>query len=108
MDLESDCIVIISTLASNSLDCLEIGRVVEDCKEYMAAISSISFRHIYREANDVGNRLAHLTRRSYIDDFWVEETPSIIEDVINKDICKCIQGVGAMSPLLYDLVIINK
>ena len=52
VDLESDCVVLISALASNSLDFSEIDRVVEDCKEYMAVISSISFRHIYHEAND--------------------------------------------------------
>lgn len=108
MDFESDCAVLIIILASNSFDCSEIGRVVEDCKEYMTTIYSISFQQICREANDVANCLAHLINRSYIDDCWLEETLSIIEDVLYEDICKCNRGLSAMFPSLCGLIIVNK
>ena len=108
MDMENDCAVLISALATTSLDYSDIGRIVEDCKEYLASIFSVFFRHIHREANDVVNCLAHLASRSYIDDFWYEETPSIIEDVLYEDVCKCTRGQDITSPSLYGSVIINK
>lgn len=60
VDLESDCVALISTLASSSEDCSEISRVMEDCKKYLSKFSSIIFRHIYREINDIAYKLAHL------------------------------------------------
>lgn len=64
---------------------------------WLISISSISFRRIYREVNDVANHLAHLASRSYIDDLWLGETPSIIDDVLYEDICKCTRGLGTTS-----------
>lgn len=60
VDLESDCVALISTLASSSDDCSEIGRVVKDCKEYFSEFSSIIFQHVYREVNSVAHKSAHL------------------------------------------------
>lgn len=69
MDLESDCAALITALAGNCEDYSEVGRVVEDCKEYLASFSSINFRHIYRETNGVAHRLAHLASLSMLGDF---------------------------------------
>ena len=59
VDLKSDCLVLVSALAHNSLDGSTIGRIVEDYKDYMAGISSLTVRHVYREVNDVAHRLCH-------------------------------------------------
>lgn len=104
---ESNYAVLISALASNSLDCSKINQVVEDCKENMATISSIFFRHIYHKANDVANRLAHLISRCYIDDLWLRETLYY---------CGCLQkylqmysrGLDNTSPSLYGSLLINR
>lgn len=82
--------------------------MVEDCKEYLASGSSITFRHIYREANSVAHRLAHLVSLSMLDDFWLDETPTIIEDVLFEDLSYCTRGEGLMSPSLSSSIIINK
>lgn len=42
---------------------------------------SIVIHHIYREANGVVHRLAHIASHSSIVKFWLDEMPSIIEDV---------------------------
>lgn len=98
IELESDCASLISALYSSCIDCSEIGRIVEDCRDYMSSISSANLCHIYREANGVAHRLAHLASVSYVDDLWLNETPSIIEDVLFEDLCKLNRGFGSMSP----------
>lgn len=42
-------------------DSSEIEKIVEDCRAYLLGIPSITTCHIYREANDIANRLAHLS-----------------------------------------------
>ena len=85
-------------MAIKGLDYSDIGRIVEDCKEYMASISYVSFRHIHREANDVANRLAHLASRSYIDDFWYEETPDLLLRMCSMRIFVSVPEVKALRP----------
>ncbi|KAK9943809.1 hypothetical protein M0R45_009405 [Rubus argutus] len=95
--LESDCASIVTALSSVGDDFSQIGRIVGDCKEFMGSLRSISIRHIYREANGVAHRLAHIASFSNSDKFWLHETPSIIEDVLFEDLCNCIRGSGFMS-----------
>ena len=89
LELESDCAVLISALNSSSVDRSEFGRIVDDCKGYLNGFNSFRVRHIYREANCVAHRLAHIASLSNIDELWLEETPSIIEDVLYEDYCNC-------------------
>lgn len=89
VDLESDCVALISTLASSSEDCSEIGQVVKDCNEYFSEFSSIIFQQIYRAVNVVAYKLANLGNFSFLDGFWLEEPPFIIEDVLDEDISQC-------------------
>ena len=96
--LETDCAALVTALANSAEDLSEIGRIVEDCKEYMLAFTSLNFRHIYREANGVAQRLSHTASFSNIDNFWVDDTPSIIEDVIYKDLCPHNRGFGNTAP----------
>lgn len=60
IELESDCSLVIAALASSNEDYSDIGCVTEDCKVYMCEFQSIIFRHVFREANGVAHRLAHL------------------------------------------------
>lgn len=101
MDLESDFALVVSALAASSEDHSEIGRIVEDCKDYMSALHSFGFRHIYHEVNNVAHRFAHLASVSYIDDFWLAETPSIIEDVLYEDFCKCTRELSVTSLSMF-------
>ncbi|XP_062014260.1 uncharacterized protein LOC133730740 [Rosa rugosa] len=72
-DLESDCSLVVAALQLN----------VEDRSE---------IRHIFREANGVANRLAHLASLNYLDDIWLEESPMIIQDVLYEDSCTTARG----------------
>ena len=39
-------------------DNLEVRPILQDCRRYIEALSLVTFRHVYREANGVANRLA--------------------------------------------------
>ena len=67
--LESDCASLVTALSSVGDDFSQIGRIVGDCKESMGSLQSISIRHIYREANGVARRLAHIASFSNSDKF---------------------------------------
>lgn len=67
----------------------------------MWAIHFIQVKHVYREANGVAHRLAQFACFSSLDEFWINETPSIIEDVLYKDLCNCERGQRLSSPSLH-------
>ncbi|XP_062021093.1 uncharacterized protein LOC133737577 [Rosa rugosa] len=87
VDIETDCAAVVTALQGNMEDLSEVGCIVEDCKDYMRAIPSCNLRSIYREANGVAHRLAHLASVDYLDDYWLDETPVIIQDVLYEDSC---------------------
>lgn len=102
------CVTLVSALASVQLDYSKVGRIVEDCKDYMSFIPSLNFRYNYREINGVAHRLAHLASLTYLDhDYWVGELPSIIEDALFEDFCKYSRGSSILSPSMYTSVISN-
>ncbi|XP_062021071.1 uncharacterized protein LOC133737560 [Rosa rugosa] len=102
VDIETDCSLVIAALKSATEDYSEVGCIVEDCKAYLHAISSINLYSVYREANGVAHRLAHLASVDYLDDYWLDETPVIIRDALFEDSCTSTRGVGNMSPSLYN------
>lgn len=59
IELESDCMQLVTALSNSCEDWSHVGRIVEDCKNYMTAFNNIQARHIFREANCVAHRLAH-------------------------------------------------
>ena len=58
----------------------------------------IHCRHIFHEASSVAHRLAHFASFSYFDDFWLDETPSITENVFYEDLYSCTRGLRSTSP----------
>ncbi|PRQ31246.1 putative ribonuclease H-like domain-containing protein [Rosa chinensis] len=82
VNIETDCAAVITALNGSMEDFSEVGCIVEDCKAYLSAITSFSLQPIFREANGVTHRLAYLASVSYLDDYWLDETPMIIQDVL--------------------------
>lgn len=58
--LETDCAAPAAALASPEEDLSDIGSIVGDCKDYFLAFTSINVRQVFREANRVAHRLAHV------------------------------------------------
>lgn len=98
IDLESDCSLVITTLANSTEDWSDICLVMEDCRDYMCESQSLNVRHIFCETNGVAHKLAYFTSVSFIDDVWLGETPCIIKDVLFEDLCNYNRGTGPSSP----------
>jgi ribonuclease HI len=96
--VETDCAILATALAKTGEDLSDIGRIIGDCKEYFSTFNYIDIRHIFREANGVANRLAHIASYSNVDELWLDETPSIIEDVLYEDNCCPTRGLGITPP----------
>ena len=99
--METDCAMLVEALTGVEDDFSQIGRIVGDCKEYLCSFNSFEIRHVYREANRVAHRLAHVASLSSFDNCWLGETPSIIEDVLFEDLCNLTRGFGITSPSMY-------
>ena len=95
--LESDCNTLTTALSSLEDDLSEVGQIIGDCKESLKG-RSIDIHHIFREANSVAHRLAHLASFSSISVTWLDETPSIIEDVLYADWCNSTRGLAPCPP----------
>jgi ribonuclease HI len=100
--IESDCAALISDLSFDRENYSEVGRIINDCHSYRRTINSCQVSYVYREANEVANRLAHLASCSFFNEFWVDETHVIIQDVLLEDLCNSTRGLGAMSPSIYN------
>ncbi|KAL6214185.1 hypothetical protein ACLB2K_013623 [Fragaria x ananassa] len=98
VEFESDCATIMLSLARSSEDMSEVSALLNNCKAYMESFQFILLRHVYREANGVAHRLAHLVRIAYLDELLVDESPDIIQDVLMEDGCSIPGGFGFMSP----------
>lgn len=49
----------------------EVGRIIEDCKDHIKAISSIRICRFFSEVNSVAYRLTHFTSYSDLDNLWL-------------------------------------
>ncbi|KAL6223464.1 hypothetical protein ACLB2K_006851 [Fragaria x ananassa] len=49
--IESDCAVLIHSMAREEGDVTEVSTILLDCHHYLEAFDIVIFRHVYREAN---------------------------------------------------------
>ncbi|XP_062014420.1 uncharacterized protein LOC133730938 [Rosa rugosa] len=87
IEVESDCVNLVSALHVDGDDFSDIGRILDNYRRYVNAFNFFNFQHICCEANGVANRLALLARCGNLDEFCLEETPVIIQDVLYEDQC---------------------
>jgi hypothetical protein len=104
IDIECNYMELVAMMDNPCEDRSYVGCIVEDCKKYRTAFTSCQFGHIYRKANGVALRLAHIANWSTMDEYWLVEAPSIIEDVLYEDFCNRTRGLGTMSPSMYNRI----
>ncbi|KAL6143012.1 hypothetical protein ACLB2K_061287 [Fragaria x ananassa] len=107
VEIEDNCATTMKALATTNGDVIEASSILFNCRHYMETFRFILLRHIYRETNGVAHRLEHLVRSSSLDELWVDEPFDIIQDVLIDDGCNISQGLGNMTPSLYDLSLNN-
>ncbi|TQD81099.1 hypothetical protein C1H46_033348 [Malus baccata] len=76
---------IVTALNGASMDVSPIGPIIEDAKVLLLLIAEATASHIRRQANSVAHKLARFALHSGGDSIWVEETPSLISDLVEED-----------------------
>ncbi|KAL6197001.1 hypothetical protein ACLB2K_032614 [Fragaria x ananassa] len=74
IEVESDSAIMLQALTTEEEDLTEVGTIVHDCMPYMQAFNFVSVRHVFREANGVAYRLAHLASKSVVDELGQRHT----------------------------------
>ncbi|KAL6227535.1 hypothetical protein ACLB2K_001492 [Fragaria x ananassa] len=111
VEVESDCMNLVQVMQTDGEDFSMVGRIIEDCQRYVSAFNFFQLQHVCREANSVANRLVHFARCNNYDDFSLDETPAIIQDVLYEDLCNSSlvhRGSGYMSPSMKNFISINE
>ena len=55
---------------------------MNDCRVFMEEFSCLSITHMYREANNVANSLAHFAKLNNVVELNFGVVPSFIQDVL--------------------------
>ncbi|KAL6227352.1 hypothetical protein ACLB2K_001311 [Fragaria x ananassa] len=101
IDVESDCEVLVAALNCENGYELEVSRIIDDCRDYLALLNNCVVRHIYREANSGAHRLAHFASYNNVVELSVGLVPIFLQDVLYEDSCNAssaLRGKGITSP----------
>ena len=82
LDIECDSSVLVVALNQEREDVSKIGCSISDFLRYLKIFPSFTVRHIFREANFVADRFAHLACCRVMDECWFEESLDIIQNVL--------------------------
>ena len=85
IEIESDCSFAVDSL--NQVDDYlgpEVA-IITECKQLMMDFASISFRHCYREANQVADELAKNSFTTRSSSSWDDEIPDFISHLLVND-----------------------
>lgn len=84
--LEGDSLQISSALLESSTNMSTIRPILQDAKYFLKMIAGAIASHVICQANSVGHRLARFGLHCRVDCTWLDETPSLICDLIEEDI----------------------
>jgi ribonuclease HI len=83
--LEGDSKQIVDAIAGMGSYWCKYGHIIGDINEVMKGFRRWEVRHVRREANEATHVLAKSAIRTKEEKIWLEETPSIIIDVVNQE-----------------------
>ncbi|KAK5777635.1 uncharacterized protein LOC108481412 [Gossypium arboreum] len=85
VEVEGDALTVIKKLTLNSEDKSTIRGYIQEIKRKACIFRSIQFSHIPREANRVAHELGREGWRFEDPQYWMEEVPNTVEDLVNRD-----------------------
>ncbi|KAK8556346.1 hypothetical protein V6N12_002753 [Hibiscus sabdariffa] len=83
--IEGDSFIVIKKLQSSSNDMSLIGMIISHVNSLSKFFEGVTFNFINRACNKVAHKTALLGRNSTSISIWVEEAPTVIEAVAQKD-----------------------
>lgn len=91
LTIESNCLVVISNVNSDSIDFSVYGSVVEEILSLCASFSFISFRYVHCLVNGVSHCLAYWSLGENFDTQFDSNYPNIIHGLVLDDIVDCLK-----------------
>lgn len=86
IELESDCLKLISHLKRGTRENSSFGNIVFDILELSKKCLNISYSHVCRRGNQVAHNLAQNSRQYGDVRVWLEEGPIEIMSFVNNDL----------------------
>ncbi|KAL5789700.1 hypothetical protein ACOSQ2_004588 [Xanthoceras sorbifolium] len=83
--IESDCLLAVSAINSDHVYFFEVGLIIHDIVDLLRCNPGSVVSFIPRSANMAAHHLARFALRLDSDCFWMEDFPSIIQDVLFSD-----------------------
>jgi len=82
--LEGDSLIVVSALNKEEPYWSSFGHIIEDIRAKLQNIPSVRVQHVSRDANKVAHVLAKAAVSQMLDNSWIEECPSYIQEL-----CTC-------------------
>jgi hypothetical protein len=77
--------VIVSALGTRESSFRVYGQILDDIKSQFSFFSSVEVKHVRRNANRVAHVLAKYALSQLLNNTWITECPSIIQNVVVAD-----------------------
>ena len=68
VEIESDSIVVVAVLNKIGASTMEVSMIMVDCMDLMGTFGSCIICHVYREANNVVDRLVYFASKGHVVD----------------------------------------
>ena len=88
---ESDSLLVCSAIQGVTEPSTTIANIISGTIQHMQQLHQFEVQHTWREGNKAAHGLAQ--HAQFVDDYvtWMEETPTMIEDVIASDVNQLVQ-----------------
>ncbi|KAL2894179.1 hypothetical protein RDABS01_010088 [Bienertia sinuspersici] len=83
----SDCLHVINLINKNIVHRSYLGVFIKEALELSNSFESVSFVHVFREANRVAHTMAYIMPLDEFTRVWIGEYPMELDDVLAEDIC---------------------
>jgi len=80
--LEGDSLNVVSILKKTGPCCTSLGHLIEDTRLWLQRLDPFCVYHVRRDANLVAHRVAKLAISQLLNEVWLEDCPSFLQDVI--------------------------
>ncbi|KAL0006956.1 hypothetical protein SO802_008458 [Lithocarpus litseifolius] len=89
---ESDSLLVCSAIQGVTEPPTTIANIISGTTQHMQQLHQVEIQHTWREGNKAAHGLAQ--HAQYVDDYvtWMEEAPTMIEDVIASDVIQLVQN----------------
>ena len=84
--IQSDNLQAIETMIDGGFSSTSSSAIFDDCRVLCLGFRNFTFKHCYREANEVAHELARHSFINFVDCFWDDDPPSFLFPKLINDV----------------------